>query len=496
MNKKIKFAVSLFLALIFVQQTDKANAINIDEFEGDENLFTSTINQPQTAVTLSASALGGRRSLYVNKTAGSGGISLYTADGTLTHDQGTSSSGVSIITWDGDDIADNGIPSNPLGLGGINLTEDNGGAGSPADAFRIKIKADLGFNQPVTVRIYVYSNLTSCSMAGITINSNTVDSEGNPIFEDFIIPYADFNQICGIGITSLASFNNVGAIVLEINGINPANDLEIQTFGTNGECPVIPQNGSAYGPCGCLDLGDFCLDCLDMPFGEAVPGTACESGEPGVCAEGTFQDDCSCESNITPNSRIEICDGLDNNCDGRIDEDLADICGECGGNGLSCLDCMGVPFGAAKVSDCCQQENVSELQHLLDHGAKLQEKLIKRMLKILNKHDSRKAVKNFSQKSAKRAFELQHRNWVLSWVPPSIMLICKESSICAQVSNLDILDEYRLNSVELRDIGNSVIRRLKRLKINTARFLKRNLALHEHNMKLADKFPVSRSDEC
>lgn len=49
----------------------------------------------------------------------------------------------------------------------------------------------------------------------------------------------------------------------------------------------------------------------------------CDTGLPGVCNAGWYvcrDATLSCEPNITPHERQEICDGLDNDCDGLVDE--------------------------------------------------------------------------------------------------------------------------------------------------------------------------------
>lgn len=69
----------------------------------------------------------------------------------------------------------------------------------------------------------------------------------------------------------------------------------------------------------CDDLDNDCNGVVD----DNIPGTggACSTGAPGVCASGTI----SCQGgvvdcfSITPSSP-EICDGLDNDCDGMSDE--------------------------------------------------------------------------------------------------------------------------------------------------------------------------------
>ncbi len=90
-------------------------------------------------------------------------------------------------------------------------------------------------------------------------------------------------------------------------------------------------------------------------------GAACDSGLPGVCAAGTLEcgkdDEPRCVADVEPGTQEEICDGLDNDCDGVVDNgfdlqtDLAN-CGRCG-NPCSlpnatpqCVD------GACKIATC------------------------------------------------------------------------------------------------------------------------------------------------
>ncbi|MBI4699973.1 MAG: hypothetical protein HY744_02210 [Deltaproteobacteria bacterium] len=88
--------------------------------------------------------------------------------------------------------------------------------------------------------------------------------------------------------------------------------------------------------------------------GNAGGGNACVTGKPGVCSQGMFV--CSSGSLVctpTQQAGAEKCDGLDNNCDGNVDE------GNPGGGG-SCN--TGKPGVCASGTMTCKQGGVSCVQ--------------------------------------------------------------------------------------------------------------------------------------
>jgi hypothetical protein len=71
----------------------------------------------------------------------------------------------------------------------------------------------------------------------------------------------------------------------------------------------------------CNGVDDDCDGVLDN--GNPGGGISCNTGLPGVCASGTTAcqgGSVRCAGAIAPGTQAEICDGLDNNCNGTVDE--------------------------------------------------------------------------------------------------------------------------------------------------------------------------------
>jgi hypothetical protein len=94
-----------------------------------------------------------------------------------------------------------------------------------------------------------------------------------------------------------------------------------------------------------LEFLTYYIDSDGDGFGDADDSGQefCEDPGPGF---STNNMDClDSNPDVNPNA-IEICDGLDNDCDGFTDSDDDDI--------ITCLDCAGVFNGSAFIDECCE----------------------------------------------------------------------------------------------------------------------------------------------
>lgn len=400
LNTQFSIKVLIALFLLTLLSPLNAYALTIDNFKEGGKVVSDVVGVSDTD-NISGTAIGGNRNMYTIKTAGFSLNTLETFSNSLLHSS-IAGTGISRITWDGDSVDD----FNPTGLGGIDLMHD--GTGDPNQDGIIVNVFFLDDSHPVTLKITAYSNGTKFSSLEKTlveaINWPTVTK---PDGETIMFLFKDFQTVGGEAV----DFTDIGALQLEIIQGTAATDLIITKVMTNGCNDEVPDaNTDSKDRCGVVCGNDACVDCLDVPNGSALPGTSCDTGLDGICSDGVWEGSipsCNCKQNEDPTN--EICDGLDNNCDGSVDEpfdnlgddcsvgvdDCAingvfecdddggvrcsaddrkddadecdasrgcdgvpysglvfDACGVCGGDDMSCADCEGVPNGT-KVIDRC-----------------------------------------------------------------------------------------------------------------------------------------------
>jgi uncharacterized repeat protein (TIGR01451 family) len=157
-----------------------------------------------TSTLVAPEAVGGYRTLFVQRTSTHGSIALganANMPGALEFDSGAASNGLYWITWDG-----NASTFNPTGLGQLDLT---GKGASTGLEMNLGADHDSGY-----VLVQIYSDANDWSWASVTIPNSTDGSLGQNVF----VPWTSFTTGGGNG----ANFAKVGAVKMEINGVSAA----------------------------------------------------------------------------------------------------------------------------------------------------------------------------------------------------------------------------------------------------------------------------------
>ena len=295
-------------------------ALTIDYFQDDGMVSSSASAGSSRSVHIASSAaLGGGRSLTATKGGVGSGVSrLEIVDATLGYTQGAHS-GLGVVTWDGDSD-----PStlSAAGLGGVDLTQDEG------SAFEVGLQFfDYPFNSPIQLALRVYD----ASAAGGTKYSEVTvvidqyfDGPGTFMmtlpFSIFAVAGSGTIQAPGgaffatstlLGAGGGADMRNVGAITLTFNGMNnsKAPDVILSPFRTNGRCTSAPNS-----------LGKVLDDCsLCLEDGNAGKGR----NRCGVCYYGRAG------YSYEPNKLIDACNLCPGEAHYKFPVGETDVCGVC-----------------------------------------------------------------------------------------------------------------------------------------------------------------------
>jgi hypothetical protein len=276
----------------------ESRALTIDYFQDDVMVSSSaTVGTTRSLYMSSSGAIGGGRSLTATKGgAGSGVSRLEIVDSTLGYTQGAHS-GLGVVSWDGNSDA---TTLSPQGLGGLDLTQDEG------TAFELGLQFfDYPVNSPIQVVVKVYdaSTANGSKYSEFTIVVDQYfDGPGSFMmslpFSAFAVAGAGsiaapggatFATITDVGSGGPADMRNVGAITLTFNGMNNAKapDVIVTPFRTNGRC-VSPPNSSGK----VLDECSVCIEDPNANKGKNRCGV-CYYGRAGYSYESNkLIDDC------------------------------------------------------------------------------------------------------------------------------------------------------------------------------------------------------------
>lgn len=198
-----------------------ASAAIIDDFSTGSLAFVpaSSTSNSQTAGTM----LGGERDETIVNTASSGGILAGVSGGAYSYGA-LNATGSALLSWDG---TDGNAALDPVGLGGVDLTESGVQTHFAIEILSNDFAADLILT--VYTAVGDFSQITVSTPGGIPSGPAQTLS----------IAFADLLPT-GAG----ADFTNVGAITLEIDGsLEPQLDVTIGSFSTG--TVVVPEPATA-----------------------------------------------------------------------------------------------------------------------------------------------------------------------------------------------------------------------------------------------------------
>lgn len=298
----------------------EARALTIDSFSDDGMVSsTSTAGTSRSLQVASSGALGGGRSLTATKGGVGSGVSrLEIVDSTLGYSQGAHA-GLGVVVWDGD--ADPTTVS-PTGLGGVDLTQDEGSALELGLQF-----FDYPFSSPIQVILKVYDagGGSGNKYSEVTILVDQYfDGPGSFIMK---LPFSalatagtgsigapggtTFTTFTTVGVDGAVDVRNVGAISLTFNGMSnsKAPDIIFSRFRTNGRCVSVPNAARRV-----LDDCSLCLEDQNSNKGKNRCGV-CYHGRSGYSYEA--------------NKLIDTCGLCPGEAHYKFPAGTLDICGVC-----------------------------------------------------------------------------------------------------------------------------------------------------------------------
>jgi len=209
-------ATAVMLALLLAGVVYAAT-VTVDNFDnGNENLLINS-GSPSTLSALydGSGILGGERDSVLTWVAGSSGYLRLTVDQSNSNIFSYSSDpqvgGRASVTWDGNDNDATTVVY--TGLMGVDLTGSGSNDGLLIAINFDDLQADLTFK--------IYTNQNNWSQRTVRLPGA---ADGSPAHMDIFLPFSSFTTGGGSG----ATFSNVGAVVMELDGtVAPGADVQI-----------------------------------------------------------------------------------------------------------------------------------------------------------------------------------------------------------------------------------------------------------------------------
>lgn len=260
-------------------------------------------------------------------------------------------------------------------------------------------------------------------------------------------------------------------------------DVPFQTLFTGGspDGKDVTINYSGVPSGASVDPADGTVQAGTINGSFSWTPTSADAGQQfdvGVTYTDSMDNSVSCPFTLFVDEEPTDCLGVSGG-DATLDQ-----CGQCNGDGTSCLGCEDV--------------DISATQGTLDSQAEAQYRIVRRLnrqLKTVSRGTANEATdKQFGSRQKQRAKTLFEENWGFIWSIPSVNTQCANADFCVQVaSGIESVQLFSVNTQELVSIANKLARRIAKRGGNAKRLKRQANALGDDSLALVATVPTTES---